>query len=73
MIRTIGDLIAVLSVYDLSLPVVFTSSESGGFWPRERTPLVVSIDDQVFEVDETLVGGNRHLEISLLRPLGPRT
>lgn len=55
LIRTLGDLKEVLSVYDDDLPVRFVSAEAGGFWPRGKGEMEIGVDEAVARVER--VGG----------------
>jgi hypothetical protein len=66
----IGELIKILAIYDPELPVVFTSSECGGFWPKNKTKMEVATDEQIMSVSvvdpDPKEPKQDRLEISLL-------
>lgn len=72
-VKTVGDLIRVLSVYDPALPLRFTSAESGGRWPEGRRDMVIGSDESIAHIDATRGGGDHSLEVSLLLPIKPPT
>lgn len=69
---TVADLIKSLSAYSDDLRVRFTSSESGGFWPKGKQVMGVFISEQIFSVTVPNPSAKLepadfdHLEISLL-------
>lgn len=64
-VKTVGDLMDVIAVYDRSLPLVFVSNEIGGYWPLKREPMAIGTDHSISHVDATRTGGGHSLQISL--------
>lgn len=66
---TVASLAKLLAQYAKDYPdavVKFTSSESGGYWPKDRRAMGVFTGEQVAAVDATRCGGDLHMQLSLL-------